>query len=66
MSNKKIQAGLAHLAVAFKVPTVAIYTDTDPSLTGIYPGLNSAAINLGGRSQMPSPETVIEALDTLI
>ena len=27
-----------------KVPTVAIYTDTDPSLTGLYPGLNSAAL----------------------
>jgi len=58
-----VDTGLAHLAVALKVPTVAIYTDTDPSLTGLYPGLNSAAINLGGRSQMPTPATVIEALN---
>ena len=49
-----------------KVPTVAIYTDTEPSLTGLYPGLNSVAISLGGRSQMPAPEAVIQALDTVI
>lgn len=61
-----VDTGLAHLAVALKVPTVAIYMDTEPSLTGLYPGLNSAAINLGGRSQMPSPEKVIQALSTLI
>jgi heptosyltransferase-1 len=60
-----VDTGLAHLAAALKVPTVAIYTDTDPSLTGIYPGLNSAAINLGGLSQMPSPEAVIQALNTI-
>jgi heptosyltransferase-1 len=60
-----VDTGLAHLAVALKVPTVAIHTDTDPSLTGIYPGLNSAAINLGSRSQMPSPEAVIQALDAI-
>ena len=42
-----VDTGLAHLAVALKVPTVAICTDTEPSLTGIYPGLNYAAINLG-------------------
>ncbi len=60
-----VDTGLAHLAVALKTPTVAIYTDTDPSLTGLYPGLDSAAINLGGRSQMPTPEAVIQALDTI-
>jgi heptosyltransferase-1 len=60
-----VDTGLAHLAVALKVPTVAIYTDTDPSLTGLYPGLNSKAINLGGCSQMPAPEKVIEALNTI-
>ena len=58
-----VDTGLAHLAVALKVPTIAIYTDTEPSLTGLYPGLNSAAINLGSRSLMPSPESVIQALN---
>lgn len=57
-----VDTGLAHLAVALKVPTVAIYTDTNPRLTGLYHGLDSVAINSGGRSQMPTPETVIEAL----
>ncbi len=41
-------------------PVAAVRTDTEPSLTGLYPGLNSAAINLGGRSQMPSPEAAIK------
>jgi lipopolysaccharide heptosyltransferase I len=58
-----VDTGLAHLAVALKVPTIAIYTDTDPSLTGLHPGGNSKAINLGGCSQIPSPETVIQSAD---
>ncbi|HLD08492.1 MAG TPA: hypothetical protein VJB68_00425 [Methylophilaceae bacterium] len=46
-------------------PVAAVRTDTEPSLTGLYPGLNSAAINLGGRSQMHLPQAVIQALDTI-
>ena len=61
-----VDTGLAHLAVALKTPTVAIYTDTEPSLTGLYPGLNSPAINLGGLSQIPSPRAVVQALNTVI
>ncbi len=59
-----VDTGLAHLAVALKVPTVAIYTDTDPNLTGLYPGLNSSAVNLGGYSQVPSTEIVFHTLST--
>ncbi|MFA6178549.1 MAG: lipopolysaccharide heptosyltransferase I [Candidatus Methylopumilus sp.] len=61
-----VDTGLAHLAVALKRPTIAIYTDTDPSLTGIYPGKNSIALNIGGKSQSPSPHEVITALSPLI
>jgi len=61
-----VDTGLAHLAVALKTPTIAIYTDTDPKLTGIYPGENTIAINLGGKSQSPTPQAVISALKALI
>lgn len=56
-----VDTGLAHLAVALGVPTVAIYTDTAPQLTGIYPGY-SPAVNLGGVGQIPEVQTVLEAL----
>ncbi len=51
-----------HLAVALKIPSVAIYTDTDPALTGIYPGAGSTAVNLGGRQQLPGVDEVSRCL----
>jgi len=61
-----VDTGLAHLAVALKCPTVAIYTDTDPSLTGIYPGSDTFAVNLGGKAMPPSPQHVIQSLAPII
>ena len=61
-----VDTGLVHLAVALQRPTIAIYTDTNPSLTGIYPGANAIAINLGGIAQAPSAQQVIDVLDPLI
>lgn len=60
-----VDTGLAHLAVALGVPTVAIYTDTDPLLTGVYPGASLAA-NLGGTGQIPDPGIVYNALMDII
>jgi len=57
-----VDTGLAHLAVALNLPTIAIYTDTDPTLTGLHPGEGIPAINLGGRGELPAPELVIENL----
>lgn len=57
-----VDTGLMHLAVALKIPSVAIYTDTDPALTGIYPGAGSIALNLGGRQQVPSVDEVSRGL----
>ena len=55
-----VDTGLSHLAVALKTPTVAIYTATDPGLTGV---LGSGYYrNLGGKGQRPSPDAVLEAL----
>ena len=58
-----VDTGLSHLATALDIPTVAIYTDTNPALTGVYPGAGSPAINLGGIAQCPSVAEVIQTLE---
>ena len=56
-----VDTGLSHLAVALGVPTVGIYTATDPSITGLYGRAN--AINLGGKNAAPAVGEVIAALN---
>lgn len=60
-----VDTGLSHLAVALKVPTLAIYTDTDPRLTGVYAGADSMAVNLGGKAHTPDAAEAIQALQGL-
>ncbi|MBI5437415.1 MAG: lipopolysaccharide heptosyltransferase I [Nitrosomonadales bacterium] len=55
-----VDTGLAHLAVALNVPTIGIYTATDPALTGLYAGANIA--NLGCINHAPDVAAVIGAL----
>lgn len=55
-----VDTGLAHLAAALGVPTVGIYTATDPALTGLYAG--RCAVNLGNVNRAPDVAAVIEAL----
>lgn len=55
-----VDTGLTHLAVALKVPTVALYTATDPGLTGVYG--TAFHCNLGGKGQVPSAAQVLEQL----
>ncbi|MDH4234262.1 MAG: lipopolysaccharide heptosyltransferase I [Gallionella sp.] len=55
-----VDTGLAHLAAALGVPTIGIYTATDPALTGLYAG--RCAVNLGGVSNAPETTAVIDAL----
>ncbi|MDP1997850.1 MAG: lipopolysaccharide heptosyltransferase I, partial [Gallionella sp.] len=55
-----VDTGLAHLAAALNVPTVGIYTTTDPALTGLHAGRR--AINLGGINRAPDVAAVIAAL----
>lgn len=55
-----VDTGLTHLAVALKVPTVALYTATDPGLTGV---LGAGFYrNLGGKDQIPAPAAVLAEL----
>jgi len=55
-----VDTGLAHLAAALGVPTVGIYTATDPALTGLYAG--RSAVNLGNIGRAPDTAAVIDAL----
>jgi heptosyltransferase I len=61
-----VDTGLIHLAVALEVPTVAIYNDTDPLLTGVSGAHPERSLNLGGIGQPPSCDIVLAALDRMI
>ncbi len=59
-----VDTGLTHLAVALKTPTVAIYTATDPGLTGVLgAGFHR---NLGGKAQTPSADAVLGELQGVL
>jgi heptosyltransferase-1 len=59
-----VDTGLTHLAVALKTPTVAIYTATDPGLTGV---LGAGFFrNLGGKAQIPSVAAVLAELQAAL
>lgn len=59
-----VDTGLAHLAVALNKPVIAIYTDTEPSLTGLYGANQRACKNLGGKQIDTSPQEVLMQLKT--
>ncbi|MDX9706034.1 MAG: lipopolysaccharide heptosyltransferase I [Azospira sp.] len=56
-----VDTGLAHLAAALKVPTVALYTATDPALTGVAGA--GFARNLGKAGQAPAVAEVLAVAD---
>lgn len=57
-----VDTGLTHLAAALRVPTVAIYTATEPGLTGV---LSTGFYrNLGGTRRAPSLAEVAAATAT--
>ena len=58
-----VDTGLTHLAVALQVPTVALYTATDPGLTGVF-GV-AFHRNLGGKAQVPTPAAVFGELQAV-
>jgi heptosyltransferase I len=60
-----VDTGLSHLAAALNIPTVAIYTDTNPALTGVMAGNVAPAINLGGINKIPSVYSVMAELNKL-
>ncbi|MBI5006913.1 MAG: lipopolysaccharide heptosyltransferase I [Nitrosomonadales bacterium] len=58
-----VDTGLSHLAAALDVPTVGIYTATEPGLTGLHAG--ARAVNLGGKNAPPTVDAVIVKLTEL-
>lgn len=56
-----VDTGLAHLAAALNVPTVALYCTTEPGLTGVYGG--ASAVNLGGIGNPPTVDAVLAAAE---
>lgn len=58
-----VDTGLTHLGAALGRPTVAIYTATEPSATGVYGA--RAFENLGGPGLMPTVDAVLEAAGRL-
>jgi len=55
-----VDTGLTHLAAALGVPTVGIYTATDPAATGLYGA--ARATNVGGIGQRPGVAQVMAAV----
>lgn len=60
-----VDTGLSHLSVALNIPTVAIYTDTNPARTGVMASSHSKVINLGGVKQIPSLASVLDAIESI-
>ncbi|MEQ6290010.1 lipopolysaccharide heptosyltransferase I [Vogesella sp. GCM10023246] len=55
-----VDTGLTHLANALDVPLVAIYTDTDPALTGVV--ATARAANIGQAGVIPPVDAVLALL----
>ena len=60
-----VDTGLVHLAAALGRPTVALYTDSSPALTGVVAGKAGHVCNLGDVGQIPKPMAVRHALTAL-
>jgi heptosyltransferase I len=61
-----VDTGLSHLAAALNIPTIAIYTDTNPALTGVMGGAFKPAINLGGIAQTPNVSEILESFKKIL
>lgn len=54
-----VDTGFTHIASALRVPTVAIFTDTDPLLAGCFGPFQTT---IGGRNACPSVQEVLNPL----
>ncbi|PPD57170.1 MAG: lipopolysaccharide heptosyltransferase I [Methylotenera sp.] len=56
-----VDTGLSHLAAALNIPIIALYTDTNPALTGVM-GSQAFTVNLGDINEIPSVDIVLAHL----
>lgn len=61
-----VDTGLMHMAVAFKIPTLAIFCDTYVWQAGAKPSVDSIAITIGGKTICPTVDQAIQALNKLM
>ena len=61
-----VDTGLTHLAAALNIPTIAIYTNSNPALNGVIAGAKARAINLGNIGETPTSEQVLQALNKVM
>lgn len=59
-----VDTGLTHLAAALGIPTVALYTASEPGLTGVLG--RAFHRNLGGRGQIPGVDAVYGELQLVL
>jgi heptosyltransferase-1 len=59
-----LDTGLTHFAAALGQPVVALFSGSDPQLTGVHAG--ASAINLGRPGNPPTPQEVIAAAHALL
>ena len=59
-----VDTGLAHLAAALKVPTIALYISTDPALTGVYG--SGFFQNLGNTGNPPTAAQVMAVAEQVL
>jgi len=60
-----VDTGLVHLSAALDRPTVAIFTDTSPTLTGVVASRPERVRNVGDSRRIPDVESVWQALTEL-
>jgi heptosyltransferase-1 len=60
-----VDTGLVHLAAALGMPTIALFTVTDPALAGVA-AASSRAIDLGGNGSVPMVRDVVGAAQSLL
>ena len=68
-----VDTGLVHLAAAVGAPVLALFTATDPFLTGVLADAKpftddapSLAITLGGNGRVPTVDEALHALHSLL
>ena len=61
-----VDTGLMHLAVALKIPTLAIFCDTHIWQAGAMPSMDAIAITIGGKRVCPNVEDVCKTFQQIL